>query len=71
MVNDMVRANLLGIMDRSLTDSGVMAKRMVLVCGNHPREIRIKASGRITDKLAQASTFTLEVLSITVSSKIS
>jgi len=47
-----------------------MVKRMVLVCGNHLREIRMKANGKITDKLEQVSTFTLEARSIMDNSKI-
>lgn len=66
----MVKASLLGIMGKSLKDSGEMVKRMVLVCGNHLREIRMKANGKITDKLEQVSTFTLEARSIMDNSKI-
>jgi hypothetical protein len=70
MVNVMVKASLHGIMGRYLKGNGGMAKRMVLVCGNHPREIHMKANGKITDRLVQVSIFTLEARSIMDSSKI-
>ncbi len=65
----MEKGNLLGIMAKFLKDSGEMAKRMVMVYGNHLKETITKANGKIIDRLAQEFIFTMEVLSIMVSLK--
>ena len=70
MAKDMAKGSLLGIMVRFLKDNGEMAKRMALAFGNHPKETLTKVNGRIIDRLAQESIFTMEGLSIMDNSKI-
>ena len=45
MVKDMVKENGFGIMDKFTKDNGSLEQKMVMVFGNHPKEIHMKANG--------------------------